>query len=105
MLRQPASETQRFWTNTFPATLLRSGTNVIAVEVHQSTATSSDIAWEMELQGITPAQPARLNISRLGPDAVLYWNDATFGLEEADFVNGPWRAAATTTRSTPRPRP
>src|SRR5206468_2242977 len=36
-----AAETQRFWTNTFPATVLRPGTNVIAVEVHQSTATSS----------------------------------------------------------------
>jgi hypothetical protein len=91
-----AAETQRFWTNTFSPTALRSGTNVIAVEVHQSTSTSSDIAWEMELLGIPPVASARVNISQLGSDAVLYWSDASYSLQEADAIAGPWRAAATT---------
>jgi hypothetical protein len=95
----PASETLRFWTNTLSATNLVAGTNVIAVEVHQSTATSSDIAWEMEL-GALPAPSGsagpRVNFSRLGGDAVLYWNDPTFGLEVADIVTGPWRPADAT---------
>lgn len=91
----PQSETLRFWTNSFAASLLRPGTNVIAVEVHQATATSSDIAWEMELQGVNPPPPVRVNIARLGGDAAVYWNDASFGLQEADQVDGPWRPAAT----------
>jgi hypothetical protein len=86
----PQSETLRFWTNSFSASLLRPGTNVVAVEVHQSTATSSDIAWEMELQGLPPQNPPRVNISLLGTDAVLYWSDATFHLEQANAVDGIW---------------
>ncbi len=88
----PQSESLRFWTNTLSATLLRPGTNVIAAEVHQATFNSSDIAWEMELQGF----PGPLvNISHLGSDAVLYWNYPGASLEEADQVDGPWRPAAT----------
>jgi hypothetical protein len=80
-----------FWTNTISATNLVAGTNVIAVEVHQSTSTSSDIAWHMELVGIPPSSGARLYFSKLGADGVLYWSDSTFGLQEADVVTGPWR--------------
>jgi hypothetical protein len=92
----PASETQRFHTNIFPASLLRQGTNVIAVEVHQSTATSSDIAWEMELTGIPAASGARLNVWKSGNDAILYWPESAFGLQEAEDLSGPWRDAPTT---------
>jgi hypothetical protein len=88
----PASETLRFWTNTLSATDLLTGTNIIAVEVHQATATSSDIAWEMELLGLPSPH---VNFSRLGSDAVLYWSDGAFALEEADVVTGPWRLAGT----------
>jgi hypothetical protein len=93
----PASETQRFWTNTFLASLLQPGANVIAVEVHQSTFNSSDIAWEMELQGLSTGTGATLNITRLGPDGVVYWNDPSYLLQEADSLNGPWRFAPATT--------
>ncbi len=92
----PQSETARFWTNVISASLLHSGTNWVAAEVHQSTATSSDIAWECEIVGIHPPVPTRVSFSRLGTDAVLFWNDAAFGLEEADEVTGPWRAASPT---------
>jgi hypothetical protein len=88
----PASATQLFHTNTFPASVLLAGTNVVAVEVHQSTSTSSDIAWEMELVGL-PASDPRLNVWRTGRDMVLYWTEPNFGLQEADDILGPWRNA------------
>jgi hypothetical protein len=91
-----AAATLTFWTNTIPATNLLVGTNVIAVEVHQSTATSSDIAWHLEVVGLPAAQPPKINFTQLGADGVLYWNDGTFGLEEADYVTGPWRPATPT---------
>jgi len=91
----PASATQLFHTNTFPASLLVAGTNVVAVEVHQSTSTSSDIAWEMELVGL-PASDPRLNVWRAGSDTVLYWTEPNFGLQEADNISGPWRSATGT---------
>ena len=91
-----AAATLTFWTNTLPAALLQPGANVIAAEVHQSSSSSSDIAWELEWQGLPTPPSARVNLSLLGPDAVLYWTDAAYGLEEADAVTGPWRAAAPT---------
>ena len=84
-----------FWTNSIVTSNFVAGTNVVAVEVHQATATSSDIAWNLELSGVPAALPPRVNLVHFGNDAVLYWNDATFGLEEADVVTGPWRAAIT----------
>ena len=38
------------YTNTVSTTNFVAGTNVLAVEVHQSTATSSDIGWEIRLK-------------------------------------------------------
>jgi hypothetical protein len=75
--------------------LLQTGSNVVAAEVHQSTSSSSDIAWELELQGLPAAQPARVNLSRLGGDAILYWNEPGFIMEEADAVTGTWLTPAT----------
>jgi hypothetical protein len=38
-----------FFTKEVPATALVSGTNIVAVEVHQATATSSDLSFDLEL--------------------------------------------------------
>jgi hypothetical protein len=91
-----STATLTFWTNLVPASLLMPGTNLIAVEMHQVNATSSDIVWDMELHGLPAPTPPRVNLVHFGNDAVLYWNDATFGLEEADVVTGPWRPATPT---------
>jgi hypothetical protein len=91
-----AAATLTFYTNTISATNFVAGTNVIAVEVHQSTATSSDIAWHLEVVGLPAPQPPKLLFTQLGADGVLYWNDNAFGLEEADVVTGPWRPASPT---------
>ncbi len=88
-----STDTQRFWTNSVPAAALFPGTNWIAVEVHQATATSSDIAWEGEVRGFPPGGPApsvRLAILRFGDELVLYWEDAGYVLEQATQVTGPW---------------
>src|SRR5205823_4779219 len=45
-----ANET-RFYLNPVDAGLLRIGTNLLAVEVHQSIGTSSDVAFDLALQG------------------------------------------------------
>jgi hypothetical protein len=84
-----------FYTNNVPTTSFLAGTNLLAVEVHQAAATSSDIGWELEVNGLPAASPPRVNLSILGTDAVIYWGDATFGLEEAEYVTGPWLPANT----------
>lgn len=40
-------------TFTLPGSLLKPGVNLVAVEVHQTSATSTDIAWAMGLSAIT----------------------------------------------------
>jgi hypothetical protein len=83
------------FTNSIAATNFIPGTNSIAVEVHQSTSTSSDIGWEMELLGFSTAAP-QLSIVQLGTDVVLYWTDPTFALEQsATAANASWSPAGT----------
>ncbi len=45
-----ADET-RFFTNTINPSLLRNGSNVLAVEVHQNAANSSDLSFDLALSG------------------------------------------------------
>lgn len=45
-----------------PASLLNSGSNVIAVEIHQSSGTSSDVSFELELE-LYPGDPSTFNAS------------------------------------------
>lgn len=50
------SEENLFFEGAFPTGLLRQGVNVIAVEIHQSDVTSSDISFDLELIGsLTPS--------------------------------------------------
>jgi hypothetical protein len=60
--------------------LLVSGTNVLAVEIHQSDATSSDISFDLSLSGagVTTAPAAPANLSAVAVSAtniVLAWTD------------------------------
>lgn len=52
-----ADETTYF-TNTIPAGLLTNGTNVLAVEVHQNAAASTDLSFDLELLGTRAAPPS-----------------------------------------------
>jgi acid phosphatase type 7 len=44
-------------TATIPSSAFVNGNNTIAVEIHQSSGTSSDISFDMELVGIVPGAP------------------------------------------------
>jgi len=90
-----ASETLRFWTNFVPVTNFNEGMNLVAVEVHQASGTSSDIAWDLEIGGVLPEE-TRLKVSRSGGNVLITWPDPSFTLQEADFVDGPWRPAPVT---------
>ena len=71
---------------TLSRTTLVPGANVIAVEVHQHRGDSSDLSFDLEINGNLAAQPARLNVARFGGELVLYWGDATYRLEASDTL-------------------
>jgi hypothetical protein len=86
-----------FFTNNVATTNFQEGTNLIAVEVHQSTAGSSDLGWELEVNGMLASSPPRVNLSLLGTDAVIYWGDPSFSLEQSPEANlGTWTPAGST---------
>lgn len=85
-----ASATLTFWTNAISTNVFVSGTNVIAVEVHQVSNTSSDIAWDMELVGVPIPPRPRLNLTRFGLESAMFWTEGGANLEEADVITGPW---------------
>lgn len=59
-----------------PAEAFKSGTNVIAVEIHQNTVSSIDIAFDLELT-VTPAPSANNTILK-----VATWNIFFFGADK-----------------------
>ncbi|MFM8359796.1 MAG: metallophosphoesterase, partial [Verrucomicrobiota bacterium] len=70
-------ETTTFLTATLGTGTLLAGNNVLAVEIHQQSGTSSDISFDLELMGIQPGLP---NVTRgpylqnVTPDAItLRW--------------------------------
>jgi len=75
---------------TLPLTDLMTGTNVLAAEVHQSSAGSSDLLFDLRLTANPLPPPPNLNQARLGSELVLYWADPSYGLEAAPQLTGPW---------------
>jgi hypothetical protein len=74
---------------TIPATKLVAGTNIIAVEVHQSSSNSSDLLLDCELIA-TFAAPFELSVTRVGGKPVLFWFDPEATLEETTDLDT-WR--------------
>jgi hypothetical protein len=79
----------------FPITVgtngLRVGTNVLAVELHQSGPTTSDAGFDLELAGLIPRDlRPHLEISRAGSNYEIRWTVINAVLEAAARVNGPW---------------
>ena len=64
---QPEDETTRYYSNSISPALLVNGTNVIAVEVHQNLATSSDLTFELALHGLSAASNAPPTITLTSP--------------------------------------
>lgn len=66
-----ADETTFFTTNVSPA-LLINGTNVLAVEIHQQSATSSDVSFDLRLTALTYDAPA-ITVTPAGSLFELAW--------------------------------
>lgn len=79
-----------FYVYQVAATALRPGTNVVAVEVHQANATSSDLGFDLEIIA-WPA--ARLAWHRFEDRVLLTWNATSHALQESGSVVGPWSDA------------
>jgi Domain of unknown function (DUF4185) len=86
----PADETTQYYSTNMAPTLLRAGTNVVAVEIHQSGANSSDLSFALELRG-AEHDPA-LYVERSAPDQLaLSWPypSAGFALQGALSLQTP----------------
>jgi len=92
-----------YYTTNIPASYLLAGANVIAVEVAQNSATSSDTAFDLMLWGVSqPAVAPTLNFSH-NPDTkvlTLSWDAPGYVLQSAPSLDGPWTQAATTSPQT-----
>ena len=60
-LGEPEEET--WLQTTLSPSVLTAGTNVIAVEIHQQSPTSSDISFNLELRGTTPATTPQVTLT------------------------------------------
>jgi len=65
-------ESTFYLTNLSPA-LLRAGTNILAVETHQASVTSSDISFDLYLYGLEVASPPSLWTRRSDTALVVEW--------------------------------
>ncbi|MBI4661549.1 MAG: hypothetical protein HY735_22230 [Verrucomicrobia bacterium] len=81
-----------------PATALVAGDNVLAAEVHQTDAGSSDIVFGLELKAVTSGAPPTAGLkftraNRAASNLNLEWT-GTGTLQSADAVTGPWTDVA-----------
>jgi hypothetical protein len=65
-----------------PASKLVTGDNMLAVELHQTSVTSSDLLLDCELLA-TWQTPLALDLNTLGGQSVLFWLDDAATLEES----------------------
>ncbi len=82
------SETS-YWSQEADPSWLIPGTNMVAVEVHQASATSSDLSFDLGLSGVS--QPTVQAEGMSGGRLWLFWASEDMRLEEATVIQGPWR--------------
>jgi hypothetical protein len=85
------SDERRFRDFHVPAEHLRAGKNVLAVEVHQESPSSSDLSFNLELLGLVDSSPPRLMIESNGDLLELTWSAYQLGyiLEAATDLTPP----------------
>jgi hypothetical protein len=82
--------------------ILRAGDNVLAVEVHNSSARSSDITLGATVTLEVPAsRPPAITIHRDNGLMTLDWVGTGFLLQQADTPSGPWTSVAGATQTAP----
>jgi hypothetical protein len=89
-----ADETTYFPMNIRP-NLLREGQNLLAVEIHQATADSSDVSFDLQLDAMTPpgAVGPPLQIERSldsNPTILLRWDAPDAVLQQTDQLENGW---------------
>jgi hypothetical protein len=92
----PADETTQFYSTNLPTNLLRFGTNVVAVEIHQRSANSSDLSFALELRGVE--DDPHLTVAVLGGETLLTWPFPSAGYALQSTTNlsaGVWSPVAT----------
>jgi hypothetical protein len=89
---EPVNGTHTVVAVTIAKTGLVAGDNVLAVELHPSSLTSSDSEFAAQLS-IVQCLPT-LVIQHVGSQVRLTWTDAAYRLETAPTPNGPWTAQA-----------
>jgi hypothetical protein len=63
-----------------PSTMLVQGENVVAVELHQSSTTSSDCSFAMEMKAVVPTAPAITNAAQPADRIVLQNRSTTLSV-------------------------
>ena len=68
---------------------------MVAVEIHQQAAGSSDVSFDFSLTGQPPPPPPPqpLYWGKVAADWVLAWGDPTYQLWQSTNVLGPWSLA------------
>ena len=79
---------------------LVSGTNILAVELHQYDLSSSDASFDFALVGNPPDPAPRMTLVRFGPQMAVNWSGSGFWLEQATQVTGPWTPMTDTAPAT-----
>ncbi len=77
-----SSNTGTYLTYQIPASKLVPGQNIIAIQVHQTSLTSSDLILDCELTA-SYQPPFELNLTRSANQPVLWWFDETALLEQS----------------------
>src|SRR5438874_12516112 len=90
-----STEEATFFKRTVPPTELHSGTNLLAVEIHQFATNSTDLSFDLELTGLTESSQAllpRLAAQRSGSSVLLSWPAAYSGwsLYTEPALTGAW---------------
>ncbi len=89
-----ADDDGKSWFNTnVPPALLQAGTNVVAVEIHQESSTSSDVSFDFSLEA---APRPSLCLLEFSGEPFLAWDNADFLLEQTASLGSPnvWSTAA-----------
>jgi hypothetical protein len=77
-----SSDSNTYFSHNIPVSKLVVGENTIAIELHQTSLTSSDAILDCELLATYNA-PLELNLGTIGSQPVLYWFDSSATLEES----------------------
>jgi hypothetical protein len=87
-----ADESTQYYATNIAPSLLRAGTNVVAVEIHQNGTNSSDLTFALELRGVENDPP--LAIERRLAETILTWPfpSSNYVLQAASNLNASWSA-------------